>query len=174
MSDMFDHDISLLGKHATYTKYLVKEARLYERNIDVYMNGAVFGLLYNRTAPIDRESNDSTNILTEVLTKSRADLMFLYRLVMLLEQTTDLEAPERIDRAFRDDANDDEPEKLKKNMELFDSYVLGGIEQMYEDFVEKAPANAPEDYLERAMDVMQRFYDDLSGNAPQIDLKNLG
>ena len=60
---MFENDYTINGKHATYLKFLAKKnarddqspdnptaARLFERYIDVYMNAAVFGLLYNRTA----------------------------------------------------------------------------------------------------------------------------
>lgn len=58
---MFENDYTINGKHATYLKFLAKKnarddqspdnptaARLFERYIDVYMNAAVFGLLYNR------------------------------------------------------------------------------------------------------------------------------
>ena len=62
MSDMFENDLTLTGKHATYVKYLVNDAKLYKRYIDVYMNGAVFGLLHNRTAPIDKDSTDRARI----------------------------------------------------------------------------------------------------------------
>ena len=63
---MFENDYTINGKHATYLKFLAKKnarddqspdnptaARLFERYIDVYMNAAVFGLLYNRTAKRD-------------------------------------------------------------------------------------------------------------------------
>ena len=67
---MFENDYTINGKHATYLKFLAKKnarddqgpdnpaaARLFERYIDVYMNAAVFGLLYNRTAKRDTSSD---------------------------------------------------------------------------------------------------------------------
>ena len=60
---MFENDYTINGKHATYLKFLAKKntkddndsdnptaARLFDRYIDVYMNAAVWGLLYSRIA----------------------------------------------------------------------------------------------------------------------------
>lgn len=170
MSDMFENDLTLTGKHATYVKYLVNDAKLYKRYIDVYMNGAVFGLLHNRTAPIDKDSTDRARIYADAFANCRMECVFLYRLVILLEKNSDLESPKRIDRAFRDDANESEPEKLKENLDLFNSYVRGGIEEMYEELVDEH-GTTPEDYLDRAMEVMKEFYDDLTGEEPDVNLE---
>ena len=96
----------------------------------------------------------------------------MYRLVMLLEKRSDLDSPERIDRAFRDDANESEPEKLKENIDLFNSYVRGGIEEMYEEFID-GHGTTPEDYLDRAMEVMEEFHNDLTGKEPDVNLAEL-
>lgn len=159
---MFDKDYALTGKHATYTKALVNEAKLYERYIDVYMNGAVFGLLHQRAVPRDTETHDRANILAEVFAKCRNDCMMLYRLVMLLETETDLEVPEKIDRAFRDDADEQGTEKLAANLDLFHSYVRGGIEEIYEQFIQ-GHGKTPEEYLQGAIEVMEEFKEDLEG-----------
>ena len=161
MSDMFENDYALTGKHATYVKSLVN-AKLYKRYIDVYMNGAVFGLLHNRTAPVDKDSSDRARIYADAFANCRMECVFLYRLVILLEKSSKLESPERIDRAFRDDANEDDPEKLKQNLELFNSYVRGGIEEIYEEFID-GHGTTPEEYLDRAMEVMEQFRSDLKG-----------
>lgn len=162
MSDMFENDYALTGKHATYVKSLVNGAKLYKRYIDVYMNGAVFGLLHNRTAPVDKDSSDRARIYADAFANCRMECVFLYRLVILLEKSSKLESPERIDRAFRDDANEDDPEKLKQNLELFNSYVRGGIEEIYEEFID-GHGTTPEEYLDRAMEVMEQFRSDLKG-----------
>lgn len=172
MSDMFENDFTLTGKHATYVKYLANDAKLYKRYIDVYMNGAVFGLLHNRTAPIDKDSTDRARIYADAFANCRMECVFLYRLVMLLGQTSNLESPERIDRAFRDDANDSEPEKLKANLDLFNSYVRGGIEEIYEELID-GHGTTPEEYLDRAMEVMEEFRNDLRDKEPEVILEEL-
>lgn len=168
---MFERDFTLVGKHATYMKYLVNDAKLYKRNIDVYMNAAVFGLLYSRTADKD-PMHDDTDIPASVFQRERKNCVLLYRLVMLLDEMSGLTPEERVDRAFRDDADDAVPEKLEANMELFNAYVRGGIEVMYEQFIDGGGTSADE-YLERAMDVMQDFKEELDGFDPGDKLQSL-
>ena len=55
---MFEKDYTIHGIHATYIKYLVNDAKIFNRYIDVYMNAAVWGLLYDRTASADNKSKD--------------------------------------------------------------------------------------------------------------------
>ena len=54
---MFEGDYTIYGKHATYIKYLVNDAKAFKRYIDVYMAGAALGALYERRA----EQSDSTD-----------------------------------------------------------------------------------------------------------------
>ena len=111
---MFENDYTINGKHATYLKFLAKKnsrdddspdnpkaARLFERYIDVYMNAAVFGLLYSRTAKRDTTSDDRARVYADAFSTERENCVFLYRMVMLLDKTTELTPEERVDRAFR-------------------------------------------------------------------------
>ena len=49
---LFETDVTLTGKHATYLKYLVNDAKIYDDYIDVYMNAAVLGFLYSKKEDI--------------------------------------------------------------------------------------------------------------------------
>ena len=161
---MFEKDYRLYGKHATYAKFMKDDAGIFNYIIDVYMNGAIWGLMNNRTAPRDRDSKDDVNILASQFSERRDKCMFLYRLVMLLDETTDLTPQERIDRAFRDDAEEESPEKeekLKANLEVFHSYVRGGIEKLYEDFI--ADCTTKDDYMNRVHEMVTNFSDTLPG-----------
>jgi len=169
---MFDKSYDITGKHALYTRFLSRDFQsrdkggvfgsygIFERYLDVYLNGAIFGLLYNRTAEKD-SSTEEAQIPASAFNTSRSDCMLLYRLVMLLEQTTSVTLEERIDRAFRDDADESKSEKIAANMNLFHSYVLGGIEVLYEKFSEGC--TTPDDYLERVFMLMKDFKDELQG-----------
>jgi len=169
---MFDKSYDITGKHALYTRFLSRDFQnrdkggvfgsygIFERYLDVYLNGAIFGLLYNRAAEKD-SSTEEAQIPASAFNTSRSDCMLLYRLVMLLEQTTSVTLEERIDRAFRDDADESKIEKIAANMNLFHSYVLGGIEVLYEKFSEGC--TTPDDYLERVFIMMKDFKDELQG-----------
>ena len=144
---MFENDYTINGKHATYLKFLAKKnarddqspdnptaARLFERYIDVYMNAAVFGLLYNRTAKRDNSSDDRARVYADAFAN---------------------------DRAFRYDTLPEKVEEFRKNLELFHDYVRGGIEVMYEQFTDGCQTQ--DDYLSKTYEVMTTFKKELEG-----------
>ena len=160
---MFEKNYRLSGKHATYVKFLKDEAKIFDTIIGAYINGAIFGLLYNRTAPIDKESTDTANIMSEQFIQYQEKCKFVYRLVMLLDETTDISSQKRIDRAFRDDTETENPdyeEIMKANMNVFHAYVRGGIEQLYEDFV--TGCTSPDDYITRMYEQINSFSETFS------------
>ena len=171
---MFENDYTINGKHATYLKFLARKnarddqsedspiaAKLFERYIDVYMNAAVFGLLYNRTAKRDNSSDDRARIYADAFSNERDNCVFLYRMVMLLDKTTDLSSEERIDRAFRYDSLPEKADAFLQNMELFHDYVRGGIEVMFEQFTDGC--QSPYDYLSKTYEVLTTFKNELEG-----------
>ncbi|MHB8170946.1 MAG: hypothetical protein ACYDG6_05330 [Thermincolia bacterium] len=158
---MFEHDYTLVGKHATYTKFLKDEADVFDRYIDVYMNGAILGFLFGRKSTRDTGSSDRARVYADAFATERMRCDFIYRLIMLLDETTGYAMEDRVDRAFRDDATGDESEKNIKNMELFNSYVLGGIEVLYERFAENCTTK--DDYINRIYEVVTNFKDEIEG-----------
>lgn len=167
---MFENDVTITGKHATYLKYLVKDAGLFERYIDVYMNAAIWGLLHERTAKPD-SSEDRARIYADAFANERQNCVFLYRLLLLLDKSVELPSSERIDRAFRYDTQEDRQEDFRKNMLLFHDYVRGGIEVMYEQLTDGCTTK--EDYLVRAYEVMTTFKKEIEGFSYEEELKNL-
>jgi len=127
-------------------------------------------LLYNRTAKRD-SSSEQANIPASAFNTSRNDCIFLYRLVMLLEQTTNATPDERIDRAFRHDADEKTKDKLEENMNLFHAYVLGGIEILYEKYTDSCTTE--DDYLERIYTLMCDFQEEIQGISYDEKLKEL-
>lgn len=136
---MFTDDINLHGKHAQYVKDLAGlEVKLFNRNIDVYMNAALVGLIYGKKEERDRHSqykDISTNILASAINREKVHLDYVFRLMMLLDDTEKLTLEEKINRAFRDDSNRDVSDRHKQNMDLFNSYVLGGITMLYDKII---------------------------------------
>lgn len=181
---MFENDYTINGKHATYLKFLAKKnarddqgpdnltaARLFERYIDVYMNAAVFGLLYNRTAKRDLNSDDRARIYADAFANERENCIFLYRMAMLLDKSTELTPEERVDRAFRYDSQPEKAEEFHQNMELFHDYVRGGIEVMYEQFTDGCQIQ--DDYLNKTYEVMTTFKKELEGISYADELSKL-
>ncbi|RJQ25131.1 hypothetical protein C4565_08900 [Candidatus Parcubacteria bacterium] len=165
---MFEHDYNIVGKHATYLKYMAKDKTnlskpyIFDRYIDVFMNAAIVGFLYGRSEIKDNSSQDRARIYADAFATEKRQCDFIYRLIMLLDESDDDTQNERLDRAFRHDTQLDSEEAKSRhnnNMNLFNSYVLGGIEVLYEQFILGA-ANR-EDYINRIFDITSIFKEEI-------------
>ncbi len=157
---MFNKDIRIDGKHASYVKFLsaktekndssVKStAGVFDRNIDIYMISALVGVLYNRKAPKDNSVNDHANILLSAITNELDNLEFIYYLVLLCDNSVDRTNDEKINYAFR------EEELEKQKEEVFNEYVRGGIEFLYEFFTDGTATK--EDYYQKVVELLERI-----------------
>lgn len=182
-SRLFEADYTINGEHAKRLKLLAKKnardvdepdspqaAKIFERYIDVYMNAAVWGIYYRRRAKAE-PSNDRARIYADAFNRERDNCIFLYRLVMLLDDSENLSPTERIDRAFRYDTLPDKAEEAKKNIDLFHDYVRGGIDLIYEKFT--AGCMTRDDYLEKTFDVITEFKANLDSIDYSTKLANL-
>jgi hypothetical protein len=165
---MFDRDYQLKGKHATYAKYLRDTARVFKRHIDVYMIGAIMGFLHGRQLPEDNTSKDDVMMFADVFIRENAKCEFIYRMLMLLDETTSLTLDQRANRAFRDDTDE---QAMVNNMELFNSYVRGGIEYLYNKFYEDCVTQ--DDYINKVYEVVDRFKNDIEGKSYEDLIKNI-
>lgn len=135
---MFNKDTRIHGIHS----YMMDELRdrgFFKRQVDIYIQAPIVGFYYNRKAEVDKSSeykDKNTNINSGQIIGAQDDLFFNFRLIMLLENEKELSLEERITRAFKDDANADVSNRHTENMHLFTSYVLGGIEVLYEKIIE--------------------------------------
>jgi len=168
---MFNDDIQLHGKHAHYVKELASaEFQLFQRNLDVFMNGAIVGLIYGKKEIRDRESqykDVQTNILASAINKERINLDYIHRLIMILDKA-DISIDEKINRAFRDDSNSDMNNNHTKNLELFYSYALGGISVLYDKIIKEGINK--EDYFKKAHGFMKSRSEELieEGSADRL------
>lgn len=167
---LFENDITITGKHATHLKFLVNDAKLYNDYIDVYMNAAVFGYLYSRKESKDNDSADRARIYADAFSNHRPECVFLYRLITLLDEgsiTTD----ERLDRAFRYDANPEKEEELQACLDSFNDYVRGGIEYMYTLFT--TGCTSKDDYIRASFEASRNFKDSIDGVSYEDKIKSL-
>ena len=71
----------------------------------------------------------TTKIFADIQMKNSDDLNFNYRLIMLLDKENESDSEKRIEKAFRGIKN--ENDEL-----LYNQYVLGGVEVLYENIIE--------------------------------------
>ena len=163
---MFDKEYSFKGIHAEKVSKLTAKfdetTSLFERNFDVYMMAPIVGFLYGRKADLDKNNNETTKIFPDILMREKDNLMFNYRLIMLLDKNNEPELDKRIDKAFRLYGK----EEAKPDEELFEQYVRGGVDVLYEKLI--GNATTPEDYIKNLYDFMEDFDDRYNVSAEGI------
>ena len=152
---MFDKEYSFRGKHCDYVikltaEYDAKKHKLFSTNYDVYAIAPIIGFLYDRKAELDK-SGDSTKIFPDKLMKEQQNLLFNYRLIMILDKNHESDFNERLNKAFRYYGS----EKAAPDEELYESYVRGGVEVLYEKLI--ANTTSEEDYLTNLYDFLEEF-----------------
>lgn len=151
---MFDKEYAFKGKHSQMVqdltkKFDVKNNQLFKRNFDVYLLAPIIGFLYQRKADVDTTADiNPTKIFGDILINNTDDLMFNYRLIMLLDKNNEPSSEKRIEKAFR--GNKDESDEA-----LYESYVRGGVEVLYEKLMYRV--NSPDDYVNRLYDFLEEF-----------------
>lgn len=177
---MFDKDMQIRGKYATYWKSLTQlpgnavetssNFKIFENYIHVYMTAPIIGLLNGRKAYLDPsdESQDTAGMLAEVQIKNASKLKYIYRLILLTDDSEGLSDEEKINRAFRDGDNE---ETVKKGMELYTAYFLGGLEVLYDTFVQNCVTD--DDFLMKMFEFAREFKDEQSVDELSVDIETL-
>lgn len=159
---MFDKEYSFKGKHAEMVEKLTgtfaisnedgtqkQKHTLFKRNFDVYLLAPIIGFLYSRKSVVDTELKvNPTKIFAEILMKNSDDLKFNYRLIMLLDKENEPDNEKRIEKAFRG-------QESKSDEELYDRYVLGGVEVLYEKLIENG--TSLQDVTTNLYDFLEEF-----------------
>lgn len=160
---MFDKQYRFRGIHAEKVKQLtsafepLKRAQMFERNVDVYASAPLVGFLYGRISELDHTKNPETNeifnqnVMGDRVIYSQEELMFNFRLIMLLDVRYEPDEERRMNKAFRRPGEDPEDEAR------FDGYVRGGIDVLHEKLIEGA--KEPDDYINKLFDFIEDFQD---------------
>lgn len=177
---MFDKDMQIHGKYATYWKALTqlpgnavetsKNFKIFENYIYVYMVAPIIGLLNGKRCGYDPadESKDTAGMLAGIQIKNSAKLKYIYRLIILSDDSMGMSEEEKINLAFREDNNDD---SVKRGMELYTSYFFGGLEILYNEFVQECITD--DDYIRKMFDFVSEFKEEQSIDNLTIDIESL-
>lgn len=174
---MFDKQYRFRGRHALRVDALTSvfdsdsKAKLFERNVDVYANAPLVGFLYGRTADLDNTRNPETNqiydqnVMGDRVIYSQEELMFNFRLIMLLDKAYEPNDDVRINKAFRHMGEDPADENR------FDSYVRGGVDVLYEKLIEGV--SSPDEYITRLYDFIEEFQERFNDKITGEDILKL-
>lgn len=151
---MFNKEYSFRGIHAEkvikLTAKFDNDNQIFARNFDVYMVAPIIGFLYGRKADLDK-GTETTKIFPDILMREQPNLKFNYRLIMLIDKENEPNFDERVNKAFRYYGS----EKAKNDEKLYEQYVRGGVDVLYEKLIETARSR--NDYLKNLYDFMEEF-----------------
>ena len=130
--------------------------RLFKRNVDVIKNAPLVGFLYHRLADVDKTKDPETqkvydySVMDSQMIDAHHEMMYNFRLIMLLDKEYEPDDEKRIDKGLRHFAEDEE------DRNRFESYLRGGIDVLYEKLIQGAEKE--EDYLEKMYDFTEDFH----------------
>ena len=107
----------------------------------------------------NNEGGEKSTIQAQQLSNVKEDCELIYRLIILLDGD-DIDKDERLNRAFRYDSDVEKKKEFDNAMEIYNEYVLGGIEYMYETFV--AGCVEVDDYTTKIFEAASDFQDEIN------------
>jgi hypothetical protein len=150
---MFDKQFNFKGRHAVRvralsTPYNDNGDKIFDRSFDVYLLAPVIGFSYQRMEPIDRSSEEERAVFGDILMSNNADIMYVFRTLLLLDKNYIQDSQDRIKKAFGNNFT-------KEDEERFYSFMRGGVDILYEKIMDNV--DLPEDYVNNLYDFLDEF-----------------
>lgn len=169
---MFDREYAFRGSHAVKVKKLTTSFdndghSFFITNVNLYAFAPIVGFLYREKDDIDKSIDENTKIFTDALLKNKDQLVFNYRLIMMLDKENEPDVEERMNKAFKYFGT----EKAKRDEELYNQYVLGGVNKIYEKLMGNEKIN--EDYLRNLFKFMQEIENRYNKTTSESDIIEL-
>lgn len=162
---MFSTDYTFYGKHADYAKSLVGidgiinfggSKGLIEHGYDLLLIAPIIGVSYNIKSKKDDSNKQAFSIKAIQIIRIKERLESVFKLVILSEKDRGLTEDEKIDKIFRNFEKDE----LQEEIEIFDQYLLGGLEWLYRNLIEGA--RSEHDYIDNMKKIIDEYSMDFS------------
>ena len=139
--------------------------KIFNSTVELFMVAALVGCYHGKRVKADK--GETRRIMSEQLMSRYNDLMFIYKLVMLANDAVD-ENTEKVNNAFR-------YTDKKENWDLFEEYVLGGLQILYDNFFPEKDSQAKssyDDYFDRLYELLTEFKENDIKEEELIDILN--
>lgn len=134
--EFFKTDYRFYGKHARMVSEIWAlndyEHTYFKRLIDVYIAAAVLGFRLDRTAEVDYSPVEPKSIFMQQMVGAKEELDFIMQMMLMLEDAGKISNEQCIRKAFKGAETKEEFEQYNA---MFDAYVLGGVEELYERLI---------------------------------------
>ncbi|MBP1925261.1 hypothetical protein J2Z76_001118 [Sedimentibacter acidaminivorans] len=156
--EYFHKEVQITGKHSRYVDEMWEQNQIqnsfFKRLVDLYTIAPVIGLRARRRSVADYSDGKRTVPVTQMLELEK-DLEIIMQTILLLDDTTTLSVEQKIDRAFIGPTTEEE---FKANVNLFNDYLRGGIEVLYECLIERE-LTISDDYTDQRIGNMVAIFD---------------
>ena len=105
------------------------------------------------------------NVFPEQLINNSEQLKYIFRLILILDSQHEPDEDMRLDKAFRRFGADE------ADLQLFDAYVLGGVEVLYEKLIDGS--TDPAEYINRMYDFVEEFNERFNEGITNKDILDL-
>lgn len=137
--EYFRRPAVITGKHGRLIDDMWEQNQIqksyFKRLVDLYTIAAIIGLRAKRAVEEDRTEEGRRTVQVDQLMTKLEDLTTIMQIILLLDETSRLTIEQKINRAFRGPQSEEE---FNSNVDLFNSYVRGGIEILHEELVQRA------------------------------------
>ena len=134
--EFFKKEFEFRGKHARMAEELWVpndyEHTYFKRLVDLYVLASIVGFRVDRKAEEDYSPNEPKSIFPEQLIKQKENLDFIMQMMIMLEYRGKLTDEECVRKAFRGAQTKEEFDEYNK---MFNDYVRGGVEELYERLI---------------------------------------
>lgn len=181
---MFNRDFKITGKHANYWKDLCELAgnvpdraqhsnfKIFKAYIDAYITCPIIGYQFGRKGIIDNSVSGEAGMLSEIVNKRSSELKFVYQIIMLLDKDSEPDEDKRLFRAFNfSEETEEEKKAIATNMAIFNSYFLGGLEILHEQFVDECFDS--DAYMQKMYTFSKQFYESQDGETIEKQINEI-
>lgn len=159
--EFFKSDYKFYGKHARMVSELCYlndyQHTYFKRLVDIIPMAAVIGFRLDRKAEADYAPVETKTVFLQQMLNIKENLDFILQMMIMLENAQQIPQEEAVKKAFRGAQTKEEFEQYQ---DMFDSYVRGGIEELYERLVVRK-ADSDDDFYENKtanlMVLLERF-----------------
>ena len=126
---LFENEIEMNGNYATIVRHLKDDLSIFTTFREAYVTAAVIGFVHKRTETDGKQDKvQPASIFPNELNKRKQDLRLLYRIIMLVQDEPNFTIEDYMNRAFRDDSEEANAERLKPDC----SYDVVAVEPDYQ------------------------------------------
>ena len=129
---MFDRNYIIYGEHGKKADEL-KDKGIISDVFSLMLIAPLHGIKYKRKVDEVSDKQYSKSVFVEKLLKHKNELLTVYRTVIFMH-FKNLDMNTRLLRTFVTESESEDT--VKENLKIYDSYLRGGIERIYEDYTQ--------------------------------------